>query len=75
MSIMAITITLCLAVEFLITLQVMLRFTLDGDNPYEFASRASQFAESLEEILSEVYEFDDVNAVILGVGKSSCGVT
>lgn len=56
-------------------MQVLLQFTLDGDDPYEFASYAPEFAESLEEILSKDSEFNNVNAVVLGVGKSECGVS
>lgn len=54
---------------------IMLQFTLDGDDPYEFAGYAPEFAESLERILSKGYEFDNVNAVVLGVGKTDCGIS
>ena len=55
--------------------QILLQFTLDGDDPYEFASYAPEFADNLETILARDTEFDNVNAVVLGVGKTDCGVT
>ncbi len=53
----------------------MLQFNLDGEDPYEFAAYAPEFAETLEGILSKGYEFDAVNAIVLGVGKSDCGIS
>ena len=56
-------------------MQVLLQFNLDGDDPYEFAAYAPEFAETLEKILSKGYEFENVNAVVLGVGKTDCGIS
>ena len=53
----------------------MLQFNLDGDDPYEFAAYAPDFAETLEKILRKSYEFDSVNAIVLGVGKTDCGIS
>lgn len=53
----------------------MLQFSLEGDDPYEFAGYAPQFAENLERILTEGYEFENINAVVLGVGKTDCGIS
>lgn len=53
----------------------MLQFSLDGDDPYEFAGYAPEFAETLEKVLNEGYAFENVNAVVLGVGKTDCGIS
>ena len=56
-------------------LQALLQFSLDGDDPYEFAAYASEFSESIKLILSRDSEFVNVNAVVLGVGKTECGIS
>jgi hypothetical protein len=48
---------------------------LDGDNPYEFAAYASEFGENIKLILLRDSEFVNVNAVVLGVGKTDCGIS
>ena len=53
----------------------MLQFSLEGDDPYEFAGYAPEFSEILESILSEGDTFDKVDAVVLGVGKTDCGIS
>ena len=55
--------------------QILLQFTLKEKSVLNFASYASEFAESLEESLLQDDHFSDVNAVIVGAGKTKCGIS
>ena len=56
-------------------LQGLLQFSLEEENLLKFASYAEDFVQSLEMILSQGQKFSDLRVVILGVGKTGCGIS
>ena len=53
----------------------MLQFSLEEEDLMKFADDAVSFTESLEELLTEGGKFSHLKVVILGAGKTDCGIS